>query len=62
MGKALESLRKQAKPIQRTPVKAIRAKCLECCCEDTKAVKECDITSCAIWEYRMGKRPKREKV
>ena len=62
MGKALESLREQAKPIQRTPVKAIRAKCMECCCEDKVAVKECDIQSCALFEYRMGKRPKREKV
>lgn len=40
-----------------TPIKAIRAKCIDCCCGDKKEVRECSITDCPIWLYRMGKRP-----
>jgi len=39
------------------PLKAIRAKCLDCCCGQMKEVKECTITRCALWPYRMGRRP-----
>jgi len=41
-----------------TPIKAIRKKCLQCCCGQVVEVRECHITDCAIWLYRMGKRPK----
>jgi hypothetical protein len=41
-----------------TPIKAIRAKCLDCTCYQPKEVRECPITECALWRYRMGKRPK----
>jgi len=40
-----------------TPIKAIRAKCLDCCCQQMKEVKECQIQTCHLWPYRMGKRP-----
>ena len=40
-----------------TPLKAIRAKCLDCSNDQRKEVKECPITKCPIWPYRMGKRP-----
>lgn len=40
-----------------TPLKAIRAKCLDCCCDNTREVRECPITSCPIWPFRMGKKP-----
>lgn len=40
-----------------TPIKAIRAKCIDCCCGDKKEVRECSITECSIWPYRLGKRP-----
>lgn len=43
-----------------TPIKAIREKCIECCCGDKKEVRECSITRCPLWPYRMGKRPKDE--
>lgn len=45
-----------------TPVKAIRAKCLDCCCGEPKRVRECSISSCTLWPYRMGKRPRREQA
>jgi hypothetical protein len=41
----------------RTPLKAIRAKCLDCSCYQPKEVRECHITTCALWPYRFGKRP-----
>lgn len=40
-----------------SPFKAIRAKCLDCSCYVAKEVRECRITSCALWPYRMGVRP-----
>ena len=39
------------------PLKAIRAKCLDCSVGDQKAVRECTIKSCPLWSYRLGKRP-----
>ena len=41
-----------------TPIKAIRAKCPDCCCGQVKEVRICHIQSCALWPYRMGHRPK----
>ncbi len=40
-----------------TPMKSIRAKCLDCSCQQRKEVRLCPVTSCALWPYRMGKRP-----
>jgi hypothetical protein len=40
-----------------TPIRAIRAKCLDCTCQQLKEVRECRITTCALWPYRLGKRP-----
>lgn len=44
-----------------TPLKAIRAKCLDCCCGDKKEVKECTLEKCTLHPYRMGKRPKMDE-
>lgn len=41
-----------------TPIKSIRAKCLDCCCGQMKEVSHCPITDCPLYPYRMGKRPK----
>lgn len=43
---------------KRTPMKAIRAKCLECCCGQMGEVRQCTIEDCPLWEYRNGHRPK----
>lgn len=42
-----------------TPIKAIRAKCLDCCCGYPSEVRLCESESCALHPYRMGRRPKR---
>jgi len=41
-----------------TPIKAIRAKCLDCCADQPKEVRHCTVIHCALWPYRMGKRPR----
>lgn len=41
-----------------TPMKAIRAKCLECSNYQTKEVRLCSVKKCALYGYRMGHRPK----
>ncbi len=45
-----------------TPIKAIRAKCMDCTCNQPKEIRECRITECPLWPYRMGKRPKKQAV
>ena len=45
----------------RTPLKAIRAKCLDCCCNQAVEVRLCAAENCPLWEYRMGHRPKEDK-
>jgi hypothetical protein len=42
-----------------TPVKAIRAHCLECSGHVPSEVRLCQLSNCKLWPYRMGKRPKR---
>lgn len=43
------------------PVKAIREKCLECCCGSITEVKECTVERCPIYPFRLGKNPFRQK-
>lgn len=45
-----------------TPMKAIRKKCLECCCGQIKEVRDCEIKKCALHPYRSGHKPKGEEV
>lgn len=40
-----------------TPIKAIRHKCLDCCCHQKREVRLCPCTDCSLWPYRMGVRP-----
>jgi len=40
-----------------TPIKAIRANCIECSGGSLKEVRECNIINCPLWAYRMGRRP-----
>ena len=45
-----------------TPVKAIRAKCLDCSCGQYKEVRLCVTPECALYPYRMGKNPNRKGI
>jgi len=40
-----------------SPIKAIRARCLDCCCGQTAEVRKCVATDCALWPFRMGVNP-----
>ena len=44
-----------------TPLKAIRAKCMDCCCGQAKEIKLCNMKNCPLYPYRMGKIPKVDK-
>ena len=44
-----------------TPLKAIRARCLNCSGGSAKEVRSCTFTECPLYEYRSGHRPT-EKV
>lgn len=35
--------------------KAIRLKCLDCCCGSAAEVRLCKSKACPLWRYRMGK-------
>lgn len=41
-----------------TPIKAIRAKCLDCCLGQANEVKLCPVTDCSLYPYRLGHNPK----
>ncbi|GLQ25136.1 hypothetical protein GCM10007853_30100 [Algimonas ampicilliniresistens] len=38
-----------------SPIKAIRAKCLDCCGGVISEVRKCTALGCALWPLRMGK-------
>lgn len=35
--------------------KAIRLKCIDCCCGNMAEVRKCPAASCPLWRYRMGR-------
>lgn len=37
-----------------TRKKAIRLKCLDCCCGNSAEVRRCPSDNCPLWRYRMG--------
>ena len=44
-----------------TLLKAIRAKCMDCMCDQVNEIKLCPIDDCALYPFRMGKNPYRKK-
>lgn len=44
-----------------SPIKAIRAKCLDCCCDQREEVKLCPAKDCPLWQFRLGKNPNRSR-
>ena len=41
----------------RSPIKAIRAKCLDCTCGQAQEVRGCTIDTCPLHPFRFGKNP-----
>lgn len=45
-----------------TPLKAIRAKCLDCSAYQPKEVRFCSDRECSLYTYRFGKNPNRSGI
>ena len=45
-----------------TPIKAIRKKCIDCCNGQYKEIRNCTVINCALYPYRMGRRPDRSTI
>ena len=45
-----------------TPMRAIRFKCLKCCCGSISGVRLCTIDRRPLYTYRSGHRPKDEEI
>lgn len=43
-----------------TPLRAIRAKCVDCSAGSMKEVRECVMLDCPLYPYRLGKSPNRK--
>ena len=43
-----------------TPMKSIRAKCMDCSVGSSNEVKLCPCVDCALWIYRNGHNPTKE--
>ena len=43
----------------KSPLQKIKEKCLECSNGSPTEVRECPVTDCALYEYRLGKNPHR---
>jgi len=52
---SVETLRGLGHP--ETPMKAVRAHCVECCGGSYAEANKCTATGCALWPYRMGRNP-----
>ena len=45
-----------------TPIKAIRKKCLDCTNGQYDEIRNCSVKKCALYPYRMGKRPNQATI
>ena len=42
---------------EHNPLKALRARCLDCCCGSAPEVRKCTAVNCPSWPFRMGTSP-----
>lgn len=40
-----------------SPLKAIREKCIDCCCGQLKEVRLCPVVNCPLHGFRFGHKP-----
>ena len=45
----------------KSPLKAIRERCLDCCCGVPSEVRKCTAVACPSWPFRLGSNPWRTK-
>ena len=48
---------KKAGHKRKSPMKAIREKCLDCCCGQVSEIRLCESVKCALWPFRSGTHP-----
>jgi hypothetical protein len=46
---------------EQNPLKALRARCLDCCCGNASEARKCVSVECPSWPFRMGVNPFRQK-
>ena len=44
-----------------TPMQAIKAKCLDCCCGQAYEVRACTVVKCPLYPFHLGKNPNIKK-
>ena len=49
--------KKEGERMNLTPMKAIRAKCLDCSGGNPNEVKLCPVEKCSLYPFRLGKNP-----
>lgn len=57
-----EVLAEYTGPIIKSPMKAIRQYCLQCCMESAHEVKACTAHDCILFPYRYGANPHSKRV
>jgi hypothetical protein len=45
----------------KNPLRALRGRCLDCCCDNGAEVRKCVSVDCPSWPFRLGKNPFRAK-
>lgn len=45
----------QQLPGTKSPIKVIRAKCIDCCGGNATEARKCVAVTCPLWPFRMGK-------
>ncbi len=45
-----------------TPMRAVRQKCLDCCCGSATEVRLCPAQDCPLWRFRDGHNPARAGI
>ena len=46
---------------EQNPLKALRERCLDCCCGSATEVRKCVATACVLWPFRLGTNPFRKR-
>ena len=46
-------------PRLKSPLRSIREKCIDCCAGNKAEVARCQMQTCALWPFRMGRNPNR---
>jgi len=48
--------------IKLSPLKSIRAKCVECSAGQPSEIRDCAVMDCPLFPYRLGKNPNRQGI